>query len=240
MENDFMRLNPYFFLVIFLGISGGGNPVAAEEGLSRNCPAIFVDVDTVSSKDLALVCDGAKKAHAFFRSHGIEFKRQIHINLHMTGIKNQPVHIGLYGAKKDHIDLLTLEHAKYQSAKQPPFGMQMNESLYVSFVVHEVAHAIADQNFKNGTSSLIVHEYLAYVAQLATIEPHSQADILQRYDLEPFTSLENMSQIYFELNPSAFGLKAFKHYQSLSEQSQFIQDLLSGVIKPEDQQLEWY
>jgi hypothetical protein len=236
MENDFMRLKPYFFLVIFFGISGGGNPVVAEEIIPSNCRAIFVDLDSVSSKDQALVCDGVEKAYAFFRHHGIEIQRQIHFKLHKTGIKNHPAHIGLYGAKKDYIDLLTLEHAKDQCAKLRPFGMQMNETLYVSFVVHEVTHAIVDQNLKSRPSSLIIHEYLAYVAQLATMEVHSQKEILQRYDLEPFTGLEDMSPIYYGLNPSAFGVKAFRHYQSLTEHSRFIQNLLTGDIKPSAQQ----
>jgi len=170
----------------------------------------------------------------------VEIKRQISIKLHDTGIRNHPAYIGLYSAKKDRIDLLTLDYAKHQCARQQPFGMPMNPALDTSFVAHEVAHAIADQNFANRDASLLAHEYLAYVAQLMTMTSGLQAKILQRYDLEPFASLEHMSLTYYGLNPNAFGVKAFLHYQSLPEQSQFIQDLLSGSIKPIIREAEWW
>lgn len=235
-----MRLKSYFILFILLGISVDSNPVAAVEAPPPYCRAIFVDLESVPSKDQGLVCDGVEKAYAFFRTHGVEVKRPIHIRLHKNGIKNHPAHIGLYGAKKDYIDLLTSKHAQDLCARLQPFDMQMNEPLYVSFVVHEVTHAIVDQNLKSRPSSLIVHEYLAYVAQLATMEERPQAEILQRYDLAPFTGLADMSPIYYGLNPSAFAVKAFRHYQSLPEQSRFIQNLLSGDISPSAQREEWW
>ncbi len=206
--------------------------------ISSNCPGLSVYVDSKSSKNLALVCDGAEKAHAFFHSHEIEIKRPIHIKLHAAGINKYPAHIGLYSSKKDQIDLLTLEHAKLLCVRLRPFSMPMNESLYLSFVAHEVAHAIADQNLQKRPSSLIVHEYLAYVTQFATMDLQPQTEILQHYNLEPFQGLENMSLTYYKLNPSAFGVKVFLHYQSLPNQSLFIQGLLSGLIKPEAYDLE--
>ncbi|MCK5662552.1 MAG: hypothetical protein KAI17_03650 [Thiotrichaceae bacterium] len=233
-----MPLKSYFFLVIILGFSEIGDTVAAAIDSFSNCPGLSVYVDSNSSKNRALVCEGAEKARTFFLSHQIQIKRPIHIKLHAAGINNYPAHIGLYDSKKDQIDLLTLEHAKLLCASLRPFGMPMNESLYVSFVAHEVAHAIADQNLKTRPSSLVLHEYLAYVTQFSTMELQPQTEILKRYNLEAFQSLENMSLTYYRLDPSAFGVKVFLHFQSLPNQSQFIQGLLSGRIKPEIHALE--
>ncbi len=233
-----MNLKSYFFLIIFLGMNGVEDSVATDIDNFSNCTGISVYVDSKDTENKALACDGAQMALAFFQSHKIEIKRPIHIKLHSAGINNYPAHIGLYSSKKNQIDLITLEHAKSLCVSLRPFGMPMNESLYLSFVAHEVAHAITDQNLKNRPSSLILHEYLAYVTQFATMDLQPRTEILQRYNLEPFQGLENMSSTYYKLNPCAFGVKVFLHYQSLPNQSHFIQGLLSGLIKPESHELE--
>jgi hypothetical protein len=225
-----VRLTRCLLVVIFLAVSSGVAPVGAEEKISFICPAVPVHVVPASAKDQTLVCNAADKAHGFFRSHGIEIKRQIHIRLHQEEIQNHENHIGLYHAKKDLIDMVTLDHARHQCSEKPPFDIQMNEGLYSSFVVHEISHAIADQNF-GGTQSLIVQEYLAYVTQFSTMEPNVRSKILQEYSVAPFAGVDDMSLTYYELDPNAFGVKVFLHYQSLADKSGFIQGLLSGSIK---------
>ena len=208
----------------------------AAEDESSACPAIVVDVGMGSLADRALVCDGAAKARAFFRSHGIHVRRQIRIRLHDEGIGERARHIGLYDAQKDQVELLTFEHAKYQTSKDSLFGMQMDEPLYMSVVVHEIAHAIAGQNFEFRPASLVAQEYIAYAAQLSSMEPGMRSQILQQYDVPAFEDIDEMSSTYYALNPSGFGVKAFRHYQTLPGPGQFIQGLLSGAIRPES---EW-
>ena len=230
-----MRLYPCLCLAAFLGIQGAGTSAFAAEA----CPAIRVDVGLESRADRLLVCEGAAKARVFFRSHGIGVKRQIHIRLHAAGIDEHATHIGLYDASKDRIDLLTFEQAERQTAKDSLFGMQMNEALYVSVVVHEIAHAIVGQNLEVRPDSLVAHEYIAYVAQLSTMEPGAQSEILRRYDVAAFESIGEMSSTYYGLNPSGFGVKSFRHFQSVPDQSRFIQDLLSGAIELNGSEMDW-
>lgn len=235
-----MRLTACFFIILFLAISSGFTPVVAQQKNVSTCPTIPVQVSPVSSKDQALVCDAAEKARAFFQSHGIEIKRQIRIRLHQDEIKDHAHHIGLYRANKDHIDMVSLNHAKFHCNEQPPFDVEMNEELYVSFVIHEVAHAIADQNFSRTPSSRVLQEYLAYVTQFSSMDAGAQDKILQKYKVAPFASIQDMSLTYYQLDPNAFGVKAFLHYRSLSDKSRFIQGLLSGAIKPNKAQMEWW
>lgn len=235
-----MPLKAYLFIVTIVAICTGIIPVSAQEQSSFTCPATPIDISPVSSQDQVLVCNAAEKARIFFQSHGIEIQRQVHIQLHQDEIKNHAHHIGLYHANKNHIDMVTLDHATHHCSEKPPFNIQMNDALYVSFVVHEVAHAIADQNFNEKPSSLIVPEYLAYVTQFSTMDTHAQNQILQKYKVAPFSGIEDMSLTYYQLDPNAFGVKAFRHYQSLPDKSRFIQDLLSGAIKPNAPQMEWW
>jgi hypothetical protein len=116
----------------------------------------------------------------------------------------------------------------------------MNNALYASFVIHEVAHAIAEQNFNSAPASLIAPEYLAYVAQLSTMDEPLRLQILQGYQVTPFAGIQDMSSIYYALDPNAFGVKAFLHYESLKDKTRFIQGLLTGAIKPVRPQREWW
>lgn len=203
------------------------------------CGDIPVDVGEVSSQDRNLVCEAAKKARAFFRIHGIEIQRKIRIQSHQDEIKNHANHIGLYRANRDHIDMVTLDHARHHCSEKPPFDIRMDEGLYVSFVIHEVAHAIADQNITRSASSRVVQEYLAYVTQFSTMERRAQQKILQKYRVSPFNGVEDMSLTYYQLDPNAFGVKSFLHYQTLQDKSGFIQGLLSGTIRPNAKQVDW-
>jgi hypothetical protein len=63
------------------------------------------------------------------------------------------------------------------------------------------------------------------------MEPNVRSKILQEYSVAPFAGVEDMSLTYYELDPNAFGVKVFLHYQSLADKSGFIQGLLSGSIK---------
>ena len=233
-----MRLSPFLCLAALIGINGIVEPVAAGDDDQSTCPKILVDVGFESERDRALVCAGAAKARAFFRPYGIGLKRRIRLRLHQTEIENRAFHIGLYDAKKDQIDLLTFEQAKRQTAGDSLFGMQMDEPLYVSVVVHEIAHAIAGQNLEIRPRSLVAHEYIAYVAQLSTMEPETLSKICERYESAAFEGIGEMSSVYYALDPSGFGVKAYRHHQALADPGAFIRDLLSGAIQPMSSDLE--
>jgi len=139
-----MNWSPHLGIVVIFAISGMVPCDTAASPPPSTCPTILVEMGSGSSEDRRLVCDGAAKGRAFFQSHGIDLKYPIRIRLHQAGIENHAAHIGLYDANKDQIDLLTFGQARRQTTKSSLFGVQMNESLYVSVVAHEVAHAISD------------------------------------------------------------------------------------------------
>ena len=225
-----MRLIVRLCLVAGIGFAGIGAAAASQGPQAVDCPAIEVEVTAESPEDRALVCEGAIRAQAFFRMHGIAMKQPIRIRLHRSAIENYAFHIGVYDASQRRIDLLTSAAAKRLCLLQSPFGLPMDAPLYISFVVHEVAHAIADQNFRVRPSSQVAHEYIAYAAQLAMLPAAQRSEILQRYTVAAFDSIDDMSLTYQALNPSAFGVKVFRHYQSLPDQGVFIRDLLSGTL----------
>ena len=230
-----MRLIQYIFVAVLL-CSNGQAGAAVED----NCLVIPVDEVSGLHRDYALVCDGLKKTQAFFHKHGIEIQRPIRFGLHDAEMDNHVGHFGIYDAHAHRVDILSYDEASRLVEKHQPFGVPMSEGLYISFSVHELAHAVIEQNFSYHPDSLLVHEYLAYVVQLATMDKTLRTSILQRYEVPGFGNIDEMSPIYYQLDPNAFGVKAYKHYIELENPADFLQKLLSGEIRPSATSVEWW
>ncbi len=221
----YLHLNLVF--LVWVGILD----MSAATGMKAayQCPGIEVHVQYLPEKSRTLFCDGARRAVAFMRSHGFDLQRPIGVELRESAMRN---HLGFYDAAKQKIEFLTFDQAVRQCARQSPFGVAMDEELYRSFAAHEVAHAIVDQHFTGAPAKRITQEYVAYVVQLITMAEDKRQLILERYRVAAYKSVDAMSLIYYGLNPSAFGVKAYRHYLSLSDGTAFLHGLMSGEIKP--------
>ena len=233
MNERLLRISVSGLLLLLSAIASAAGTTSA------SCFTILLDTGLGSAEERTLVCEGAAKGRAFFSSLGIELKRRIRLRLHAAELEGRRSHLGSYDAELDQIDLLTLERAKALTAGDALFGLQMDESLYESLVVHEVAHAIAGQQFGFRPVPLVSQEYIAYVAQFSTMDPATRSRILRVYAAPAFEGLEEMSSTYYALDPSRFGVKAWLHHQSLSDPDGFIRDLLSGAARPAAEDREW-
>ena len=205
--------------------------LAATEPAAR-CPAISIDSREASEHDRELVYVGAAKAREFLHAHGIRVRRGIRLKLHGQRMPLGPSHIGLYSAETDQIELLSYAQARRQTTDNPLFGLPMTPALYESVVVHEVSHAIVEQNLSTRLTSRVVHEYIAYAAQLSSMAPDLRREILRRYGQPAFADVDEMSWVYYELDPSGFGVKVYRHFLALRDPAAFLQDLLSGAVRP--------
>ncbi len=233
MNRRLLHCSASGILLLLASIAVAGDRAAS------SCFTILLDTGFGSAGERSLVCDGAAKARAFFSSLGVGLKRRIRLRLHGAEIQGRRSHLGSYDAERDQVDLLTLERAKMLTADDALFGLQMDEPLYESLVVHEVAHAIAGQRFGFRPVPLVSQEYIAYVAQFSTMDPATRSRILQNYSAMPFAGLDEMSSTYYALDPSRFGVKAWLHYQSLGDPDGFILDLLAGAARPQPEEPDW-
>jgi len=223
-----------FFFGILTAMIGLGTLLTTSAGTSTpalECPGIGVQVNAGSAADRVRICTGAERAVAFLRSHGLETIDSIQVTLSDSAIANHGAHIGLYDASSRTVRFLSFKQAVAQCEKQSPFRTPMDEALYTSFATHEIAHAIVEQHIKPASNRRIAHEYIAYVAQIATMPAEKRLAILQNYDISAFEGPENMSLIYYGLDPNAFGVKSYKHFQKLPDQTAFLRALLSGKIR---------
>ena len=211
---------------------------AADAEVATACPAIRVRIDSGSPADRALVCEGAAQARDFFRSHGIEVRQPIRLRVQRQPFDAPMRHIGSYSSAERQITLLAYESIRAQNERDSLFGLPMDRALYRTVVVHELAHAIADQHFKVRPVPLVVQEYLAYVAQLSTMAPDLRHRVLSEYPVPAYRHLDEMSSTYYALDPSGFGVKVYRHFRSLDDPGRFLRDLLSGAIRPVESGLE--
>lgn len=211
---------------------------AEREPVCVGCPTVLIDVQTFSVAERQLLRAGVASALAFFRAHGVELKQTIHLTKRDADHGDTPPHIGAYSLPRKQIRLLGLAQSLNRIRDYRLFGLPIDEALYQTVVVHEIAHAIADQNFAIPNPSLVAQEYLAYVAQLSTMPLPLRAKILSRFDQVPYQAVDEMSPVYYAMAPSCFGVKAYRHFIGLPDPGAFIQGLLSGAIRPPGSEME--
>lgn len=218
-------------------------PVLADTGIDAtpvnapiegSCPAIRINPGQFEPTERRLICDAAARAREFFRAFGIDIRRSIRIEAsHGSDTAGLP-HIGSYSLTDKTVRLAGPNQAASEAAGDTLFGLPLTEALYRSVVVHELAHAIANQHFVDARPSLVAQEYVAYVAQLSTMEPATRDPILQADSLPPYESIDEMSSTYYAMDPSGFGIKVYRHFLSLDDPGAFLRGLLSGTIRPEN------
>ncbi len=126
--------------------------------------------------------------------------------------------IGCCDVLHNEIRILTYDEAVAASRKfRPAFDMPMGPALWGSFISHEAAHAIAEQNFAAGVARRTASEYIAAVVQVATMPNDLRKAILDRYDAEGFADASEISILPYDFDPAVFAVMAYRHYAGLGD-----------------------
>ena len=196
-------------------------PVAATAaGESIRCPRTGIQVPGWSTGERDRVCNASEVAIAFLRAAGLAYYvNDLTIRPLPPGYvqEGQPV-IGCCDMLHNEILVLPYDDAVVASQKYPPaFGMPMSPALWQSYVSHETAHAVAEQNFAVGVHRRTASEYIAGVAQLATLPPDLRKVILDHYDAKGFDDTDEISMVIYDFDPAVFAVKAYRHYTALGD-----------------------
>ncbi len=205
---------------------------SAEPAYERQCHETPVRVSHSNGADADLVCAAATQAIDFMRRQGFRIAAMMPVRvLDEPLITFRDGELGRFDGGRLETSILSFEAARVASRDDPPFGIAMNEHLYRSFVVHELAHAIAHPSFEVGRPSVEAQEYIAYSAQLATMHPPLRRAILHHYRLEAFASESEITELYYAFDPAAFGVKAYLHFDALLDTQAFYRRLLTGEFQ---------
>lgn len=107
-------------------------------------------------------------------------------------------------------------------------GLPIDRALHRSLVAHEVAHHIADANFKVEKPAVVAHEYIAYVTMFATMAPYQRDRILEHFPGDGFDTDRPFNVTLYMLAPHFFGAQAYRHFMRVEDRRAFLERVLSG------------
>jgi hypothetical protein len=122
---------------------------------------------------------------------------------------------------------LVLVYSRFRKFKTW-FGIPIDRSLYRSLVSHEVAHLVADYNFKISKPTIQAKEYIAYVTQFSTMEPALRERVLSHFPCKAFEGDWQMSTTIYMFDCMGFGVRAYRHFLLLTDGDQYLHAILNG------------
>lgn len=211
-----------FFAVAFV------QPAAAVE---RRCAGTNATINADSAYEAYLACAGAADAVAFLSQQGftVDTVMQIDIldSVFLHTNENPSFRIlGQFDAKQNRIMVTSIDGQREMAEEKPIFGVPYDVALFRSVVAHEVAHAIADDNFQVEEPSRLAHEYIAYIVQLATMPPRLSQQVFEALPAQAFETETDINPMFYGLNPDLFAVKSYGHYRSPGVGVAFLQTLL--------------
>lgn len=200
---------------------------------SHKCADVDVTVFAEQNIDIAFACRAAHKTYRFLRSAGLT--KQVSINLHI--VSKLPKHdhleecLGYYEGNKSSIYLLSYNACKCQVLENGFWNLTYCRALHDSFIVHEIAHAIAAAHFEKMTRSVAAQEYIPYTAQIALLAENLRNELLTKITNEGFKDEHEITSMFHDLSPSVFAVKAYRHFLRKENGRIFYQKILSGSCR---------
>jgi hypothetical protein len=190
------------------------------------CSGQNVVVRSQDFVDARIACEGARDAIDFLESYGLDIPGHIEIDIVISLPADTSRSASGCYIKSEH-RLLILAYSEFKKF-ETRFEVLIDSSQYRSLVSHEVAHEVADLNFKISKPSTIAQEYIAYITQLSTMQPELRDRVLENFSGEAFEGDWQMSPIIYMFDPMGFGIRAYLHFLNLIDGDEYIHLILNG------------
>jgi hypothetical protein len=218
-----------FLGLVFLAVAFAYPAAAAE----RRCAGSNATIYAESDADARLACDGVADAVGFLSEQGFTVDTVMWIDILDSVFAHRAENpafrvLGQFDAEQNRIMVTSTKGQHEMAAEKPIFGVPApyDHALFRSVVAHEVAHAIAEENFRVDEPSRLAHEYIAYIVQLATMPANLQQQILERHPGPGFVSELEIHPIIYGMDPDLFAVKAYRHYRRPEVGVAFLQSML--------------
>jgi hypothetical protein len=215
-------------LCLVVLVAAFAQPAAAAE---RRCAGTNTTVYAESAYDAYLACAGAADAVAFLSQQGFTVDTVMHLDvldsvyLHTVDRPSFRI-LGQFDAERKRILVTSIDGQREMAKEKPIFGVAYDVALFRSVVAHEVAHAIADDNFRVEKPTRLAHEYIAYIVQLATMPPRLRQLVFDKHPARAFDSELEINPMIYGLNPDVFAIKSYGHFRRPEVGVAFLQTLL--------------
>lgn len=216
----------WWVLVVLLLVNAPGYPATPVA-----CPVPGVTLSSNRVDDGKLACQAVAATLAFMADHGFHANARFTIDVVDRPLSLHDTEVtGTYDARRFHIEVPDFVQAQLMAQRHPPFRVGMSRAMWQSFVVHEVAHAVAQANFRVQRPPLTAHEYIAYVVQLATLPAPLRQELLTRFENVAFQFDREINATFLQLDPEVFAVKAYRHFVAQPDPADFLQGLLNGRL----------
>jgi hypothetical protein len=190
-----------------------------------DCGRAHVVLDAGGAADSRLACEAVEDAVAFLSGHGLDSGRTVSLTI----VEELPSRdrfsvLGQFDTRRGEIRVLSLAHSLQACAGSPPFGMPMNSEIHRSFIVHEVIHALTYVGSKEVAP--LKMEYLAYVAQFASMSDDLRGRLITMSGAGPFSKDEEISVDAYVLDPNRFGIRSWLHFHDARDGSALLHRML--------------
>lgn len=204
----------------------------ADEKPVQPCPGLeAVSVQTRHTAAVALSCDGARDAIGFLAPLRLGGARPVLIEL----VNRMPADlrrdaVGCYAPRTHRLMVLELPGFL---ARERWFGIPASPTLYRSVVAHEVAHALVGCHLAGRQLVNAAHEYVAYVAMFATMEPATLRAVLAAMPGEGFRFDGEINDMRYTFDPMSFGIESCRHWLRQPDGPGFLRQVIDGEVVPE-------
>lgn len=175
-------------------------------------------------------CVAVGQAAQFIQYAGLPLPVGVSIQL-VDGSSGPPVHeheLGHYDARSRTITMRDYASAAVLFGKEGAGGAaSLSRAYWRSVMVHELAHAAIHAGCDQSCPSRAIHEYFAAIAQMSSLPAQELATLLEGCsNLPAFGGMDEVTDLYYEINPQCFAVKSYRHFDEVREQRAFLKALL--------------
>lgn len=206
------------------------------QATADRCPGTEAEYRGIDADERRRICDAAAAAEAILANCGVKPVRPYVVRI-VPEVRN-PYGNCIFGRYRSDLDVAEIVSpaATANLVATIPAGEPMavynklpHADLHRSLVVHEISHAIVQQNLKVPPCHAI-HEYVAAVAQLGSLPEGSRSAYLNHFAGEDIYTTDMFNDIVLAMNPARFAAAAYRHFQRPENGCAFVQRLLTDPI----------
>lgn len=210
-----------------VGLTAIPAPANSDRAVAEaRCDGTRVAVLAAKASDRALICAGARDAVGFMKDQGLDVGVDVVVEV-VTRLPDELSDsvVGCYVPSRKRVFMLPYaEFARHTDW----FGLPIEPALYRSLASHEVAHAVSGCNFSVAKPSLAAWEYVAYVVMLSVMAPDLRDRLLAQIPGGGFESNEQIHSVIYELDPTLFAVKSYRHFLRPGNGREYLRAILSG------------
>lgn len=213
-----------FFVIIAVWLLQSSNSYAQEK--INRCNGSSVVVTYTKIEDYHLVCEAVNKVIEVAKKIGLREELNVSIALvDRLMINNTLKLLAFFNPNGMEIQVLSMEACQQTFGKEVVFDQELDKELYRSIIIHEIAHALFWNNMGNKVLAREIHEYFAYIIQLALLDESHRDKIIYLNDVAAYSHRSEISEEYYLLSPTYFAVKSYLHFISIKEGWPYLRSL---------------